>query len=51
MISEKEAKREILQKHARAVLYFIREGQGAVTAEPADPDLRNLLRGFKDCFG
>jgi len=50
LISEKEAKREIKQKHARAVLYFIREDQGAVTAEPADPDLRNLLQEFKDCF-
>ena len=49
LISEKEAKRDLKQKHARAMLYFIREDQGIVE-KPLDPDLCNLLQEFKDCL-
>ena len=50
LISEKEAKRVLKEKHAKAVLYFIREDQGIVSSKASDPDLRNLLQEFKDCF-
>jgi hypothetical protein len=49
LISEREAKRDLKQRHARAVLYFIKVEQG-VMIKPLDPAVSNLLHEYQDCL-
>jgi hypothetical protein len=55
LISEREAKRDLKQRHARAVLYFIKVEQGTIAmTKPLDPAVSNLLheyQGFKIASG
>jgi hypothetical protein len=57
LISEKEAKRDLKQKGAKAILYFVKEdpsdgvsGQPVSSNEKLDVSIRNLLYEFHDCL-
>ena len=50
LISEKEAKRNLKQKGVRAMLYFVKAGQGVSVKPAQDLAINNLLREFADVF-